>query len=59
MVKSMNAAWNVPHFGYSDEVVMDGLMELRAEVKDIAAKQGVKFSYMPIIIKVCTHGRGG
>ncbi len=55
----MNAAWNVPHFGYSDEVVMDGLMELRAEVKDIAAKQGVKFSYMPIIIKVCTHGRGG
>jgi hypothetical protein len=52
MVKSMNAAWNVPHFGYCDEVVMDGLISMRAELKDIAAKQGSKFSYLPIILKV-------
>ena len=29
MVKSMNAAWAVPHFGYCDEITMDGLVSLR------------------------------
>ncbi len=52
MVKSMNAAWNVPHFVYCDEVVMDNLMQLRTELKDLAASKGVKFSYLPLILKV-------
>jgi 2-oxoisovalerate dehydrogenase E2 component (dihydrolipoyl transacylase) len=51
MVKSMSAAWSVPHFGYSDEVTMDALIELRAAVKPLAEARGVKFSYMPLILK--------
>jgi 2-oxoisovalerate dehydrogenase E2 component (dihydrolipoyl transacylase) len=56
MVKSMKTAWSVPHFGYSDEIVMDALINLRGELKDLATARGVKFSYMPIIIKVCACG---
>ena len=33
MAKSMNAAWSVPHFGYCDEVSMDGLIALRQQVR--------------------------
>jgi len=52
MAKSMNAAWSVPHFGYCDEVCMDGLISLRSQLKPLAESQGVKLSYMPMIIKV-------
>ncbi len=51
MVRSMVTSWEVPHFGYSDEIVMDNLIQLRSELKDIAAAQGIKFSYLPIILK--------
>ena len=54
MVKSMNRAWSVPHFGYCDEVVMEGLVNLRRQLKPLAESKGVKLSYMPLIIKV--HG---
>lgn len=33
MVKSMNAAWQIPHFGYCDEIRMDALMDFRARVR--------------------------
>ena len=55
MVKSMNAAWRVPHFVYCDEIVMDNLIQLRGELKDLAASRGVKFSYLPLILKARWH----
>ena len=51
MVKSMTSAWAAPHFGYCDEVMMDGLMSLRATLKPAAEEQGLKLSFLPIIIK--------
>lgn len=52
MAKAMNAAWSVPHFGYCDEVCMDGLIKLRSQLKPMAEARGVKLSYLPMIIKV-------
>lgn len=51
MVKSMDAAWSVPHLGYSDEVQLDALAALRASMKPIATDRGVKLSYLPFILK--------
>lgn len=51
MVKTMNTAWAVPHFGYADEVQMDALMALRASLKPAAEARGTKLSFMPFIIK--------
>ena len=51
MVKSMNQSWQVPHFGYCDEVTVDGLIALREQLKPLASERGIKFSYMPLIIK--------
>jgi 2-oxoisovalerate dehydrogenase E2 component (dihydrolipoyl transacylase) len=51
MVKSMTTAWGVPHLGYSDEIEMDAAIRLRAEIKPLALERGVKFSFMPILIK--------
>ncbi|KAL3671549.1 hypothetical protein V7S43_003466 [Phytophthora oleae] len=54
MVKSMNAALNVPHFGYADEIRMDALYDLRKELKPLAEARGVKLSFMPFIIKAAS-----
>lgn len=51
MVKSMRAALQIPHFGYKEEVVVDKLVQLREQLKPLAAAQGVKLSYLPIIVK--------
>lgn len=52
MVKTMTEANNIPTFGYDDEFDMSALVELRSKVKAITDEKGVKFSYMPIIMKV-------
>ncbi len=52
MVKTMNAALKIPHFGYCDEVDLTQLVRLRSELKDLAESRGVKLSYMPFFIKV-------
>ena len=52
MVKTMTQAQTIPHFGYCDEVNMDAVIELRTVMKTLAAERGVKFSYMPIFLKV-------
>ncbi|KAK1945015.1 Lipoamide acyltransferase component of branched-chain alpha-keto acid dehydrogenase complex [Phytophthora citrophthora] len=54
MVKSMNAALNIPHFGYADEIRMDALYDLRKELKPLAEARGVKLSFMPFIIKAAS-----
>jgi len=51
MVKTMNAASAVPHFGFSEEYIMDKLVELRSQLKPIAESRGIKLSYMPFLIK--------
>ncbi len=51
MIKTMTAQALVPHFGYSDEIVFDEVIKLRNAVKASAAASGVKFSYLPVIIK--------
>ncbi|KAL9647928.1 hypothetical protein ABK040_008199 [Willaertia magna] len=51
MIKTMNAANKIPHFGFKDEIYVDELMKLRNHLKVVAEKQGIKLSYMPFIIK--------
>lgn len=54
MVKSMNAALQIPHFGYADEVQMDALHQLRQELKPLAEQRGIKLSFMPFMIKAAS-----
>ncbi|KAK3089276.1 hypothetical protein FSP39_002271 [Pinctada imbricata] len=51
MVKTMTEANNIPTFGYDDEVDMSRLVELRNDIKVVTTEMGIKFSYMPFIIK--------
>jgi 2-oxoisovalerate dehydrogenase E2 component (dihydrolipoyl transacylase) len=51
MVKTMTAANAIPHFGYCDEIIVDSLIQLRKDLKQIAESKGVKLTYMPIILK--------
>ena len=56
MVKTMNEALKIPHFGYNDEIDMTNLVELRKQLKVIGEKRGTKVSYMPVILKACSLG---
>jgi 2-oxoisovalerate dehydrogenase E2 component (dihydrolipoyl transacylase) len=61
MVKSMRTSLTIPHFGYSDEVVLDQCTHLRSSLNKIlkskagpskTAEEGLtKISYMPIFMK--------
>lgn len=54
MVKAMVKSQAVPHFGYSDEVNLSSLVELRLVFRDAAKQRGVNFTYMPIFIKAAS-----
>ncbi|XP_055331508.1 lipoamide acyltransferase component of branched-chain alpha-keto acid dehydrogenase complex, mitochondrial-like [Paramacrobiotus metropolitanus] len=54
MVKSMTAALSIPHFGYCDEIDMSQIHGLRRQLKELAQSRGIKFSYMPIVIKAAS-----
>ena len=41
----------VPHFTYVDEVEMDKLVAMRTGLKEAAAAEGVKLTYLPFIAK--------
>ncbi|XP_070817769.1 lipoamide acyltransferase component of branched-chain alpha-keto acid dehydrogenase complex, mitochondrial [Chaetodon trifascialis] len=56
MVKTMNAALKIPHFGYCDEVDLSRLVSLRAELKSVTEGRGVRLSYMPFFIKAASLG---
>ncbi|TRZ18236.1 hypothetical protein HGM15179_008902 [Zosterops borbonicus] len=56
MVKTMSAALKIPHFGYSDEVDLTHLVQLREELKPLAEIRGVKLSFMPFFIKAASLG---
>ena len=51
MVKSMTPAAEVPWFGYSDDVEMDGLMSTRALLRPRLEADGVRLTYMPFMLK--------
>lgn len=51
MIKSMNEALKIPHFGYNDEFTMDKLISLRDSLKHEAKNRHIKLTYLPIIIK--------
>lgn len=54
MIKTMTIANNIPHFGYRDEVVVDRLVDLREQLKEMAKERGVKMSYMPLFVKAAS-----
>lgn len=51
MVKTMTASNAIPHFGYCDEYEMTEFVKLRNELKPLAEKEGLKMSYMPLLLK--------
>lgn len=52
MVKTMTASNQIPHLGFSDEVRMDELVRLREQLKEPMSERGIRFTYMPLLIKV-------
>jgi len=54
MVKKMQEALLVPHFGYCDEITMDNLIKVREEFKALTKGTGLKISFMPFIVKACS-----
>lgn len=52
IVNSMTRSMQIiPHSTLMDDVVVDGLVALRNDIKEDAQKQGIKLTYMPFIIK--------
>ncbi|KNE61899.1 hypothetical protein AMAG_07168 [Allomyces macrogynus ATCC 38327] len=56
MFKSMSRSLSIPHFGYADEIELDALMAVRAEINAQLQAMGdaapvPKISYMPLFIK--------
>lgn len=52
MAKQMSASvYTIPHFTVSDELQMDALMALRAQLKPVFAEKDVKLSFMPFFVK--------
>lgn len=51
MVKSMTESLQIPHLTYCEEVTFDRLRQLRESLKADLGKRGIKFSYMPLLIK--------
>lgn len=56
MAKKMEESLSIPHFGYCEEITVDALIELRKQMKQYAAAEGVKITYMPFFIKACSMG---
>ena len=54
MTKSMSEALKIPHFGYTDEIDMSKLVELRKDLKDASLARGIKLSCMPLMVKACS-----
>jgi 2-oxoisovalerate dehydrogenase E2 component (dihydrolipoyl transacylase) len=54
MVKSMEAARDVQHLTYGEEICVDRLKDLRNELKPQAEAMGLKMSFMPLFIKAAS-----
>uniref|UniRef100_A0A182W4N9 Dihydrolipoamide acetyltransferase component of pyruvate dehydrogenase complex n=1 Tax=Anopheles minimus TaxID=112268 RepID=A0A182W4N9_9DIPT len=55
MVRSMTDALKIPHFAYCDEVDVTKLVEVRSQLKEEAARQGIKLTYMPFFLKAASN----
>uniref|UniRef100_A0A182JSU6 Dihydrolipoamide acetyltransferase component of pyruvate dehydrogenase complex n=1 Tax=Anopheles christyi TaxID=43041 RepID=A0A182JSU6_9DIPT len=55
MIRSMTEALKIPHFAYCDEVDVTRLVEVRSQLKEEAARQGVKLTYMPFFLKAASN----
>ncbi|KAK8511286.1 hypothetical protein V6N13_013703 [Hibiscus sabdariffa] len=51
MVKTMSMAAKVPHFHYVEEIDCDALAELKASFQTNNSEPGIKFTFLPILIK--------
>jgi len=54
MTKTMELSMKIPHFGYCDEIDLTNLVSKKKQLKKMAERQGVKFTYMPIFIKAAS-----
>jgi 2-oxoisovalerate dehydrogenase E2 component (dihydrolipoyl transacylase) len=62
MSKSMAAAWAVPHFGFSDEVVVDALLAARGALAPLAAARSggtARLTFLPFMIKAASIALAG
>ncbi|CAM6115917.1 unnamed protein product [Calypogeia fissa] len=51
MVKTMTAAVAVPHFYYTEDIKVDGLVQLKDNLKGLTLERGVKLTYLPFLLK--------
>lgn len=54
MVKSMTAAWQIPHMGLGEEIIFTEIHALRESMKPYAAQHNIKLSYLPFLVKACS-----
>lgn len=47
----VRSKYTAPHYSYVDEFECSALVALREEAKALAEKQGIKFTYLPFIVK--------
>lgn len=47
----MTQSMSIPHFGYSDEMAMDRLLQLRSELVQHFQSLGIKLTPLPLLIK--------
>lgn len=51
MAKQMTAANQIPHFTYVDELNLNKLAKLRAQLKPALTEQGIQLSFLPFFMK--------
>lgn len=54
MIKTMELAAQVPHLGFCDDIFMDKLMQVRAELNHLLTKTNGKITFMPFFIKAAS-----
>jgi len=54
--KHLHGSWlNIPHVTQFDEADISELEDFRKQQKEIAARQDIKLTFMPFLLKACAH----